>query len=128
DTYIDDVQLQYFADLKIGPGDKVVLLTAKPSWIAAIDGRVEPPTWKYLNFFEERMVRDTGARLALTITGDRHHYARYEPTGEGADAAPTRLTAGGGGAYLSPTHTLPEALDLKPLPRKQGDAYVEQLS
>ena len=45
DTYIDDVQLQYFADQKIGPGDKIILLTAKPSWIAAIDGRVEPPTW-----------------------------------------------------------------------------------
>jgi hypothetical protein len=126
DTYIDDVQLQYFADQKIGPADKIILLTAKPSWIAAIDGRVEPPTWKYLNFFEERMVRDTGARLALTITGDRHHYARYEPDGEGAEAAPTRITAGGGGAYLSATHTLPEDLVLKPLPRKQGDAYVDQ--
>jgi hypothetical protein len=126
DTYIDDVQLQYFADQKIGPGDKIILLTAKPSWIAAIDGRVEPPTWKYLNFFEERMVRDTGARLALTITGDRHHYARYEPTGEGADEAPTRITAGGGGAYLSATHTLPEQLGLATLPRKQGDAYVPQ--
>jgi hypothetical protein len=124
DTYIDDVQLQYFTDQKIGPGDKVILLTAKPSWIAAIDGRVEPPTWKYLNFFEERMVRDTGARLALTITGDRHHYARYEPTGEGAEDAPTRITAGGGGAYLSATHTLPEQLELATLPRKKGEDYV----
>jgi hypothetical protein len=126
DTYIDDVQLQYFADQGIGPGDKVILLTAKPSWIAAVDGRVEPPTWKYLNFFEERMVRDSGARLALTITGDRHHYARYEPTGAGAETSPSRITAGGGGAYLSATHTLPPRLDLKPLPRKQGDAYVDQ--
>jgi hypothetical protein len=126
DTYIDDVQLSYFADQKIGPGDKVILLTAKPSWIAALDGRVEPPTWKYLNFFEERMVRDTGARLAVTITGDRHHYARYEPTGEGADEAPTRITAGGGGAYLSATHTLPDQLELATLPRKQGDDYVPQ--
>ena len=67
---------------------------------------------EYLNFFEERMVRDTGAKLALTVTGDRHHYARYEPEGEGSDAAPTRLTAGGGGAYLSGTHTLPEQLKL----------------
>ena len=126
DTYIDDVQLQYFTDLKIGPGDKIILLTAKPSWIAAIDGRVEPPTWKYLNFFEERMVRDTGARLAVTLTGDRHHYARYEPEDEGSQPAPTRITAGGGGAYLSATHTLPEALHLKTLPRKRGDAYIEQ--
>ncbi|MEY2513903.1 MAG: hypothetical protein QOJ89_1261, partial [bacterium] len=127
DTYIDDVQLQYFADQKIGPGDKIILLTAKPSWVAAVDGRVEPPTWKFLNYFEERMVRDTGARLVLTITGDRHHYARYEPVGgEGADEAPTRLTAGGGGAYLSATHTLPDELLLKTLPRKDGDSYVEQ--
>ncbi len=127
DTYIDDVQLQYFTDLKIGAGDKVILLTAKPSWIAAVDGRVEPPTWKYLNFFEERMVRDTGARLALTITGDRHHYARYEPDEPGgASPCPTRITAGGGGAYLSATHTLPEEVDLKTLPTKVGDAYVDQ--
>jgi hypothetical protein len=126
DTYIDDVQLQYFADLKIGAGDKVVLLTAKPSWVAAVDGRAEPPTWKYLSFFEERMVRDTGARLVLTITGDRHHYARYEPTGEGADEAPTRITAGGGGAYLSATHTLPEQLELAPIPPSVDDARPQR--
>jgi hypothetical protein len=127
DTYIDDVQLQYFADHEIGPGDKIVLLTAKPSWVAAVDGRVEPPTWKFLSFFEERMVRDTGARLVLTITGDRHHYARYEPTGPGSDEAPTRLTAGGGGAYLSATHTLPPDLRLRTLARKTGaDGYEEQ--
>jgi hypothetical protein len=126
DTYIDDVQLQYFTDQKIGPGAKIILLTAKPSWIAAVPERVEPPTWKFLNYFEERMVRDRGARLVLTITGDRHHYARYEPeSGEGADEAPTRITAGGGGAYLSATHTLPDALVLKTLPRKNAESYVE---
>lgn len=126
DTYIDDVQLAYFAEQGIGPGDKVILLTAKPSWIAALDGRVEPPTWRFLSYFEERMVRDSGARLVLTITGDRHHYARYEPTGEGADDAPTRLTAGGGGAYLSATHTLPPVLRLRTLPRRVGDDGSEE--
>jgi Calcineurin-like phosphoesterase len=125
DTYIDDVQLEHFKDLKIGPGDKVILLTAKPSWVAAVEGRVEPPSWRFLSFFEERMVRDSGARLVLTITGDRHHYARYEPEGDGADEAPTRITAGGGGAYLSATHTLPRELLLKTLPRRNADAYEE---
>ena len=72
-------------------------------------------------------MRDSGARLVATITGDRHHYARYEPEGgEGADAAPTRITAGGGGAYLSATHTLDEKLLLKTLPRKTGaDSYED---
>jgi hypothetical protein len=119
DTYIDDVQLKYFEAQRIGPGDKIILLTAKPSWVAAVDGRVEPPTWKFLNYFEERMIRDTGARLVATLTGDRHHYARYEPqSGEGSDASPTRITAGGGGAYLSATHTLQEEILLKPLPHR----------
>ncbi|MBA3746101.1 MAG: metallophosphoesterase [Solirubrobacterales bacterium] len=127
DTYIDDVQLKYFTDQGIGVGDKIILLTAKPSWVSAVDARVEPPTWKFLSYFEERMVRDSGARLVLTLTGDRHHYARYEPEGgDGADEAPTRITAGGGGAYLSATHTLADKLVLKPLPRKVGDTYVDQ--
>ena len=121
------MQLKYFEAQHIGPGDKIILLTAKPSWVAAVDGRVEPPTWKFLNYFEERMIRDTGARLVATLTGDRHHYARYEPqSGEGSDAAPTRITAGGGGAYLSATHTLQEEILLKPLPRKVSRASTRR--
>jgi hypothetical protein len=119
DTYIDNVQLEYFKQFEIKAGDKVILMTAKPSWASSVPGRVEPPSWRFLNFFEERMIRDRGARLVLTITGDRHHYARYQPKdGEpGAADAPTRITAGGGGAYLSGTHTLPEELVLQTLPR-----------
>jgi hypothetical protein len=54
------------------------------------------------------------------ITGDLHHYARYEPAG---DDAPTRITAGGGGAYLSATHTLKDALDLRSLDHDTPVAY-----
>ena len=63
------------------------------------------------------------ARLAIVLTGDLHHYARYEPTGAGADAAPTRITAGGGGAYLSATHTLKESLDLRSLDHDASVTY-----
>jgi len=124
DTYIDDVQLDYFRAQGIGPGDKVILLTAKPSWIKAYDGRSEPASWRYLSFFEERLIRDTGARLVMTVTGDQHHYARYEPSAaaaKGADGAPTRITAGGGGAYLSCTHTLAPKLELRSLARRTAD-------
>ena len=115
DTYIDEVQLEYFRGLPVRAGDKVILLTAKPAWVKAVPGRVEPESWRYLSFFEERVVQAAGARLVMTITGDVHHYARYEPAGEGADAEPTRITAGGGGAYLSGTHTLPPELQLRSL-------------
>jgi len=124
DTYIDDVQLDYFRSQPIGIGDKVILVTAKPAWVQAYPGRAEPAPWRYLSFFEERMVRARGARLVLTLTGDSHHYARYEPTGAGADDAPTRITAGGGGAYLSATHTLQPELDLRSLDRDRSVAYT----
>ena len=127
DTYIDDVQLDYFRAQGIGPGDKVILLTAKPSWVKAYDGRVEPASWRYLSFFEERLIRDTGARLVMTVTGDLHHYARYEPAGASTPQAPTRITAGGGGAYLSCTHTLTPALTLQSLPgRTAADEQEER--
>ncbi|MDQ3676565.1 MAG: metallophosphoesterase [Actinomycetota bacterium] len=126
DTYLDEPQLEYFSDLPLATDAKVILLTAKPSWTKAHDGRVEPVSWRYLSFFEERMVRDRGARLVLTITGDTHHYARYEPDGDGAAEAPTRITAGGGGAYLSATHTLREKLELRPLGKEAASGAFEQ--
>src|SRR5690348_15966335 len=42
------------------------------------------------------------------LSGDLHHYARY--TGLTRDL----VTSGGGGAYLYPTHRLPETLQVPP--------------
>jgi hypothetical protein len=121
DTYIDDTQLDYFRGQDVKQGDKVILLTAKPAWVKAVAGRVDPPSWRYLSFFEERVVRKSGARLVLTLTGDLHHYARYEPT---ADGEPTRLTAGGGGAYLSGTHTLYPELHVRSLDHEESETVT----
>ncbi|MFP5361303.1 MAG: metallophosphoesterase family protein [Thermoleophilia bacterium] len=121
DTYIDDVQLDYFLAQDVAPGDKVILMTAKPAWVKAVADRTEPSSWRYLSYFEERVVRAKGAKLPIVLTGDRHHYARYEPAGD--DEAPTRITAGGGGAYLSPTHTLQTSLDLRSLDHDTSVAY-----
>jgi hypothetical protein len=120
DTYIDDVQLDYFRSQPLEPGDKVILLTAKPAWTHAVPGKVDPPSWRYLSFFEERIVRARGARLCITLTGDTHHYARYEPL---TPAEPTRLTVGGGGAYLSGTHTLHPDLHLRSLDHDEPVDY-----
>jgi hypothetical protein len=42
------------------------------------------------------------------ISGDLHHYARYTAPGR------ELVTAGGGGAYLYPTHRLPEKIEVPP--------------
>ena len=120
DTYIDDIQLDYFLGQPLAADDKVILMTAKPAWVKAVPQRTEPASWRYLSYFEERVVRARRARLVIVITGDLHHYARYEPA---SDDEPTRITAGGGGAYLSATHTLKEALELRSLDRDASVHY-----
>jgi hypothetical protein len=131
DTYIDNEQLDYFDRIakKMGEGQRVILLTAKPSWVKAERDQLGPPSWRNLAYFERRMIRERGAELVATLTGDLHHYSRYAPASEGD--RPVRITSGGGGAYLSATHTLPKAIDLVPargedaVPYERAEIYPD---
>ena len=106
----DKPQLDYFdhiAQKFMHPGDKVILCTAQPDWVTTQTG--EPDAYRNLAFFEDRFIHRYGGRIWLTLTGDLHHYCRYQ------DAHGTRhkITAGGGGAYLYPTHQQPQHLELR---------------
>ncbi|MDN5854950.1 MAG: hypothetical protein L0K86_19290, partial [Actinomycetia bacterium] len=102
DTYIDAPQLAYFieAATHLGEDDNIILCTAKPSWAGAGD----PETTER---FVARTLGDRADAVRLICSGDRHHYSRYVPTGDSGPAA--LVTCGGGGAYLSPTHHLPDS-------------------
>ena len=106
DTFIDEPQLTYFKGVGLEPGDRVILATGKPSWTKVREGR-EPDSYKNLRYFKEHVVAPVGAEVAVILTGDLHHYARYTA----ADGSQL-ITAGGGGAYLYPTHKLEEELHL----------------
>ena len=60
-----------------------------------------------LAHLEREVVMPAGGRIALYLKSGRHHYARYEAAEGGAQL----VTAGGGGAFLHPTHDLPETTD-----------------
>jgi hypothetical protein len=107
DTYIDSHQMLYFkkiAEEELEPNDSVILCTAKPSWVET--GLGHPDAFRYLDYFERTVIQPKGARLRLCLTGDAHHYARYSTKDDDIH----RITAGGGGAYLSATHHLPETV------------------
>jgi hypothetical protein len=110
DSYIDEPQLDYFrsASKKLGEGDRLILVTGKPSWTKGMGPNPEP-SYANLAYFEDELLKDTKAALSVVVSGDLHHYAHYVDASGGRH----RITCGGGGAYLFPTHHLRGQLELE---------------
>ncbi len=106
-AYIDDPQLLYFEKAAAGltAQNRVILMTPSPTWVKAAD---KPEAYDSVDYFLRTILAPTGAHVRLLLSGDLHHYARY--TGEDREL----ITCGGGGAYLFPTHKLPEELTVPP--------------
>ena len=131
-TYIDDPQIRYFRDhlsALLQPGDGVIVVVPSPTWVrTGPEAAGDPDAFNALHYFEREVVeqyrdletgsvRSTGAKVRLWLTGDLHHYARYEertPDGDPLPEGAARqfVTCGLGGSYLADTHHLPERLDL----------------
>jgi hypothetical protein len=90
---LDGPQLKYFTDLaaSLPPKAKVMLFHAEPHWVEAS----EEPSGTNV----EKLERALGDRVKLLLAGDLHHYRRQQ-TKDGTQL----VTAGGGGAFLHPTH------------------------
>ncbi|NIL59899.1 metallophosphoesterase family protein [Salinispora arenicola] len=123
-SYLDDPQLTYFDDVaeRLGPQSRVILAVPMPTWVKATK---HPTAYDSIDYFIRTIVAPTGARVRLLISGDLHHYARY--------AGPDRqlITCGGGGAYLYPTHLLPERIQVPPketLARRASATQVYELA
>lgn len=120
---IDQPQKDYFQEIaskNLQHGDKVILCTSEPAWVYKVIHRKDE-SYKRLKFFEQIFITEdryecTGGKkfqLVATITGDLHHYSHYEEhkkTGDGIEYINHLITAGGGGAFLHPTHNIPETL------------------
>ncbi len=115
---IDRPQMEFFMDAssKLQKGDRVILCTAEPSWIQSAFGIARP--YKSLSFIERALIERREATLAVTLTGDRHNYARFEAA-DGSNRH--KINAGGGGAFLSGTHDLPASIELP-----KGDRATER--
>ena len=107
-AFVDKAQLRYFSQevaSQVEIGDRIVLCTADA---AAVTQSNAGDSGANLDYFERQVVRPTGAKIVLHLTSGLHHYCRYqEPNG-----FRHLITAGGGGAFLHPTHQLPENLEM----------------
>ncbi|WBB65381.1 metallophosphoesterase [Micromonospora sp. WMMD812] len=106
-SYLDDPQLAYFDTVarKLGPQSRVILAVPAPTWVKAVD---HPTAYDSIDYFIRTIISPTGAQVRLLVSGDLHHYARY------AGDERQLITCGGGGAYLYPTHKLPERIEVPP--------------
>jgi hypothetical protein len=99
---IDLPQLEYFRQIakeEMNEGDGVIFCTAKPDWIY---GNIyEKKLENTLAYLEKKVIEQAGAKVMVTLAGDLHHYRRHESIGE---PKIQKITAGGGGAFLHPTH------------------------
>ena len=107
---LDVPQLEYFetiADRSMKRGDRVVVCLSTPVWVHAHKyrrlGEVLDET--DLIYLRERVFAPRGIELKVYLSGDLHHYRRHEEIDPDDAGAPIhKITAGGGGAFLHPTH------------------------
>ena len=100
DSDIDFPQVNYFKQIAgvMGADDRIILCTAEPHWIydkllKKYDNQINENN---LAFLEERIFC---RKVAVFLSGDLHHYRRHS-----TEDNRHKITAGGGGGFLHPTH------------------------
>lgn len=120
---------------------RLILCTAQPEWVycdvqppgirkpprKGCRLPVDPDRYTSLEYFHREVIARHDIELAAMLSGDLHHYTRYERS-EGAarhDVPAQLITCGGAGAYLYPTHHMPETLRL-PYSHRTDEGEVRQ--
>lgn len=105
---IDKTQADYFLTQLKDDEDhklkKIIICVSEPSWLTAnLDERYK----RGLQFITNNIIKASYKtyQICSVISGDLHHYARYKEL-NGTEF----ITAGGGGAFLHPTHSLNETV------------------
>ena len=100
-SYIDGPQVKYFQLVakQIADGDSIILCNAEPTWFYEAQYQRYDPNVndRNLDFVEKEILK--GKSVQVFLAGDLHHYRRHE-----AKDGTQKIIAGGGGAFLHPTH------------------------
>jgi len=102
---VDEAQLQYFADVaadQVQPGDRIILCKSKEVESGRKEREVHSD--RDVEYLEREIIQANGAQVLLYLKSGKHYYSRYEEQ----DGPRHHIESGGGGAFLHPTHNLPE--------------------
>ena len=118
-SYIDGPQVKYFQLVakQIPDGDSIILCNSEPTWFyeAAFQRYDLNVNDRNLDFVEKEILK--GKSVQVFLAGDLHHYRRHE-----AQDGTQKIIAGGGGAFLHPTHGWKVNDLVETLPPTQADA------
>ena len=106
--YLDEAQLAYFSEIAtehMEPGDRIIMCMAKE--VESGRKSAEVSSDRSIGYLEREVVHPAGGEVALYLKSGRHYYARYTQE----KGSSQLITAGGGGAFLHPTHDLPDRVD-----------------
>jgi hypothetical protein len=109
DQNVDIGQIQYFhtvaASMTSPPDEtKLIICIPTPSWLEGHESQsVQAYSTNLVHIFN--LAVDKG-KVCAVLSGDWHHYSRYFSS----DHRLNLISAGGGGAYLAPTHDLPHEI------------------
>jgi Calcineurin-like phosphoesterase len=115
---VDTAQVEFFRKVgeQMGADDGVILCHAEPHWItSALYERWDPDaSERNIVYLEQKVL---GGRVRAFLAGDLHHYRRHE-----APDRTQKITCGGGGAFLHPTH----GPDVETIPERDLDGSVRR--
>ncbi len=103
---LDGPQIDYFqqvAEKCMEEGDRIILCCPEPYWVFAQSYRKYDATF-IINRLSRRYLENRifkNQKIVVYLAGDIHHYRHHVSL----DGETHRITAGGGGAFLHPTHT-----------------------
>jgi hypothetical protein len=130
-AHIDDPQLEYFHTImadSMADGDRIILCTPEPAWV---EGQFDDNEYSAVDYFMRKIIEPPGQEqwleqrrpgtgqvpknvtVPVMLSGDWHHYARYEST-DSVGEPRQLITCGGGGAYLYGTNRLPKNMTVPP--------------
>lgn len=108
---LDNAQIDYFKKVMadVNPDDRIILCNAEPYWITGEMYKDDPAyNNRNMGYFEGGVLK---RQVAIYVAGDRHYYRRHEEIryySKEIDPKSTskvqKIVAGGGGAFLHPTH------------------------
>ncbi|MEP3678037.1 MAG: hypothetical protein ABJN21_03995 [Paracoccaceae bacterium] len=110
----DAAQFDYFWEKaqQLRPHEQVILCTAKPVWNYEVKPSDEATNvaWSTIQLVRKWVEANGTARVVAFVSGDQHHYLRYQEDNQPKDEAVHFITCGGGGAFMSGTDAAPEKL------------------